>query len=52
MGKPIRNACLSIVKHDWTSIFFDTEPIGGIFYLHTVIFKIPKLRFIIKPPAY
>ena len=30
---------------------FDKEPIGNIFYPHTVIFEIPILRFLIKPPA-
>ena len=39
MGKKIRNACLGIVKNDWTSLF-DNESIGNIFCLHAEI----KLR--------
>ena len=30
---------------------FASEPIGNLFYLHAVIFEIPKQYFIIKPPA-
>ena len=31
---------------------FASEPIGNFFYLHAVIFEIPKQYFIIEPPAY
>ena len=41
MRKPIRNAYLGIVKHDWTS-FVAREPIGNLFYLHAAIFEIRK----------
>ena len=30
---------------------FASEPIGNFFYLHVVIFEIPKYYFIVKPPA-
>ena len=50
MGKATRSTCLHKVKYDWTFIF-GSEPTGRIFYLHAAILKIPKLRFIIKPPA-
>ena len=30
---------------------FASKPIGSLFYLHAVIFEIPKQYFIIKPPA-
>ena len=30
---------------------FASEPIGNLFYLHAVIFEIPKYYFVIKPPA-
>ena len=29
-----------------------SEPIGNLFYLHALIFEIPKQHFIIKPPAW
>ena len=47
MGKPIRNAYLGTVKHDWTPLFA-IEPIGNLSYLFAVIFEIPKQYFIIK----
>ena len=30
---------------------FASKPIGSLFYLHAVVFEIPKQYFIIKPPA-
>ena len=50
MEKPVRNAYLGTVKHDGHRLFA-SEPIGNVFYLHAVIFEIPKQLFIIKPPA-
>ena len=41
MGKPIRNAHLVTVKHDWTTIVA-SEPIGNLFYMDAVIFEIPE----------
>ena len=29
---------------------FASESVGNLFYLHAVIFEIPKKYFIIKPP--
>ena len=47
MEKPIRNAYLGTVKHDWTPTLA-IEPLGNLSYLHALIFEIPKQYFIIN----
>ena len=50
LGEPIKTHILA----QWNKIghwLFASEPIGNVFHLHAVISKIPKLCFIIKPPA-
>ena len=41
MVKPIRNAYLGIVNMIGHGLFA-SEPLGNLFYLHVVIFEIPK----------
>ena len=39
---------LNMIGHQ----LFASEPIGNLFYLHEVIFEIPKYSFLSKPPAW